>query len=96
MSTGISILFKKPEKSDPSLFSFLHPFSVDVWLYMLTAYLAVSLLIFIMGRFTPYEWVSPHPCVPEEGDLQSQFNLPNSFWLTTGAIMQQGSEFVPM
>ncbi|KAH7947484.1 hypothetical protein HPB52_012316 [Rhipicephalus sanguineus] len=86
MSTGISILFKKPEKSDPSLFSFLHPFSVDVWLYMLTAYLAVSLLIFIMGRFTPYEWVSPHPCVPEEGDLQSQFNLPNSFCATSTRI----------
>lgn len=95
MSTGISILFKKPEKSDPSLFSFLYPFSVDVWLYMLTAYLGVSLLIFIMGRFTPYEWVSPHPCVPEAGDLQNQFNLPNSFWFTTGAIMQQGSEIAP-
>ncbi|KAL3210159.1 hypothetical protein MRX96_052252 [Rhipicephalus microplus] len=49
-----------------------------------------------MGRFTPYEWVAPHPCVPEEGELQSQFSLPNSFWLTTGAIMQQGSEFVPI
>lgn len=96
MSTGISILFKRPEKSEPSLFSFLHPFSVDVWLYMLTAYLGVSLLIFIMGRFTPYEWVAPHPCVPEEGDLQNQFNLPNSFWFTTGAIMQQGSEITPI
>ncbi|XP_077488765.1 glutamate receptor ionotropic, kainate 2-like isoform X2 [Amblyomma americanum] len=96
MSTGISILFKKPDKSDPSLFSFLYPFSVDVWLYVLTVYLGVSLLIFIMGRFTPYEWVSPHPCVPEEGDLQNQFNLPNSFWFTTGAIMQQGSEITPI
>ncbi|XP_075752062.1 glutamate receptor ionotropic, kainate 2 isoform X2 [Rhipicephalus microplus] len=96
MSTGISILFKKTEKSDPSLFSFLHPFSIDVWLYMLTGYLGVSLLIFIMGRFTPYEWVSPHPCVPEEGDLVNQFNLPNSFWFTTGAIMQQGSEITPI
>ncbi|XP_065292905.2 glutamate receptor ionotropic, kainate 2-like isoform X1 [Dermacentor albipictus] len=96
MSTGISILFRKAEKSEPSLFSFLHPFSIDVWLYMLTAYLGVSLLIFIMGRFTPYEWVSPHPCVPEEGDLQNQFNLPNSFWFTTGAIMQQGSEITPI
>lgn len=96
MNTGISILFKKAEKSDPSLFSFLYPFSVDVWLYMLTAYLGVSLLMFIMGRFTPYEWVSPHPCVPEEGDLQNQFNLPNSFWFTTGAIMQQGSEIAPI
>ncbi|KAG1662332.1 Glutamate receptor ionotropic, kainate 2 [Nymphon striatum] len=39
MNLGISILFKKPEKPDRSLFSFLSPLSWDVWLYMLTAYL---------------------------------------------------------
>ncbi|XP_064489391.1 glutamate receptor ionotropic, kainate 2-like [Ornithodoros turicata] len=96
MSTGISILFRKVGKQEPSLFSFLHPFSLDVWFYMLTGYLSVSLFMFIMGRFTPYEWVPQHACVPEDGDLTNQFNLPNSLWFTMGALMQQGSEMAPV
>ncbi|GIY40054.1 glutamate receptor ionotropic, kainate 3 [Caerostris darwini] len=39
MNLGISILFKKPTKKVPKLFSFLSPLSVEVWLYMATAFL---------------------------------------------------------
>ena len=31
---GVSILFKKPMKKPPNLFSFLSPLSLDVWIYM--------------------------------------------------------------
>lgn len=57
MNLGISILFKKPEEAPPDLFSFLKPFSVEVWLYMATAFLGVSLLLYIISRLSPYEWV---------------------------------------
>lgn len=56
MYIGISILFKKPEKEDPSLFSFLAPLSLDVWLYMLAAYVGVSLMLWILSRFSSEEW----------------------------------------
>jgi ionotropic kainate glutamate receptor 2 len=56
MHLGISILFKKPEKQAPSLFSFLAPLSLDVWIYMLVAYVGVSLMLWILARFSPYEW----------------------------------------
>ena len=51
MNLGVSILFKKPMKKPPNLFSFLSPLSLDVWIYMATAYLGVSVLLFILARF---------------------------------------------
>ena len=50
-TTGISILYKKPQKKPPNLFSFLSPLSVEVWIYMCTAYLAVSLAMYAMSRY---------------------------------------------
>lgn len=47
---GISILYRKPIKKPPNLFSFLSPLSLDVWIYMATAYLGVSVLLFILAR----------------------------------------------
>ncbi|XP_071746528.1 glutamate receptor ionotropic, kainate 2 isoform X2 [Lepeophtheirus salmonis] len=55
MNLGVTILFKKPKAKDPYLFSFLSPLALDVWIYMMTAYLAVSLLLFILARISPYE-----------------------------------------
>lgn len=54
LTTGISILYKKPQKKPPNLFSFLSPLSVEVWIYMCTAYLAVSLSIYAMSRYTKH------------------------------------------
>lgn len=34
MNLGISILYRKPVKQPPNLFSFLSPLSLDVWCYM--------------------------------------------------------------
>ena len=50
MNLGVSILFKKPMKKPPNLFSFLSPLSLDVWIYWVTAYLGVSVLLFILAR----------------------------------------------
>lgn len=51
MTLGVSILFAKPIKQPPELFSFLSPLSLDVWIYMATAYLGVSILLFVLARF---------------------------------------------
>ena len=55
MNLGITILYTKPVKQDPNLFSFLSPLSLGVWIYMVTAYLAVSLLLYMLARVSPYE-----------------------------------------
>lgn len=51
MNLGISVLYRKPVKQPPNLFSFLSPLSLDVWIYMATAYLGVSVLLFILARY---------------------------------------------
>lgn len=66
MNLGIGILFKLPSTMPTRLFSFMSPLDVDIWLYVLAAYILVSLTMFIVARFSPNEWRSPHPCVVAE------------------------------
>ncbi|XP_076280228.1 glutamate receptor ionotropic, kainate 2 isoform X2 [Lasioglossum baleicum] len=96
MNLGISILYRKPQKTPPSLFSFLSPFSAGVWCYLMGAYVSVSLLLFVIGRLCPAEWNNPYPCIEEPEELENQFTFKNSLWFTIGSIMQQGSEIAPI
>ena len=50
MNLGISILFKKPEVQPAELFSFMNPLALEIWLYILMAYVLVSLTIWIVAR----------------------------------------------
>ncbi|KRX57109.1 Glutamate receptor ionotropic, kainate 3 [Trichinella sp. T9] len=95
MHLGISILFKKPEKTPPSLLSFLAPLSLDVWMYMGAAYVVVSLILWLVARISPSEWVCSHTCQGEEENKENQFSLGNSFWFTIGSLMQQGCDIAP-
>ncbi|EDW49637.1 GM23173 [Drosophila sechellia] len=95
MNLGIAILYVKPQKAPPALFSFMDPFSSEVWLYLGIAYLGVSLCFFIIGRLSPIEWDNPYPCIEEPEELENQFTINNSLWFTTGALLQQGSEIAP-
>ena len=51
LNLGISILYKRPQKKTPNLFSFLSPLSIDIWLYMLAAYLG-NRFCFYLNRKT--------------------------------------------
>ncbi|XP_069947297.1 glutamate receptor ionotropic, kainate 2 isoform X3 [Cherax quadricarinatus] len=95
MNLGITILYRKPTKKPPNLFSFLSPLSLDVWLYMATAYLAISLLLFVLARFSPYEWSNPHPCDQSPDKLDNEFSLLNCLWFCIGSLMQQGGDLLP-
>jgi len=95
MNTGISILFRKPTTKVTTLFSFLSPFSMVVWVYVVGAYVGVSVILFVVGRLSPYEWDNPHPCRQDDQVLENDFSLLNSFWFTIGSLMQQGSDLAP-
>ncbi|XP_046667625.1 glutamate receptor ionotropic, kainate 2-like isoform X4 [Homalodisca vitripennis] len=95
MNLGISILFKVPTSQETRLFSFMNPLAVEIWLYVLAAYVLVSITMFIVARFSPYEWHNPHPCDQENDLIENQFSLANSFWFTIGTLMQQGSDLNP-
>ncbi|XP_041269745.1 glutamate receptor ionotropic, kainate 4 [Onychostruthus taczanowskii] len=96
MTLGISILYRVHMGRRPGYFSFLDPFSPGVWLFMLLAYLAVSCVLFLVARLTPYEWYSPHPCSQGRCNLLvNQYSLGNSLWFPVGGFMQQGSTIAP-
>ncbi|XP_015110641.1 glutamate receptor ionotropic, kainate 2 [Diachasma alloeum] len=97
MNLGISILFKVPTSHPARLFSFMNPLAIEIWLYVLAAYVLVSVTMFVVARFSPYEWNNPHPCHGHSGPeiVENQFSLSNSFWFTIGTLMQQGSDLNP-
>ncbi|XP_060523976.1 glutamate receptor ionotropic, kainate 2-like [Cylas formicarius] len=95
MTLGISVLYARAVKEPPELLSFSHPLSLDVWLYMATAYLVVSMIIFLVARINPNDWENPHPCDPRPTELENIWTIRNCFWLTLGSIMQQGCDLLP-
>ncbi|KAM4703365.1 LOW QUALITY PROTEIN: glutamate receptor U1-like [Rhinophrynus dorsalis] len=85
MQTGISILLKKDGISEGSyLFGFLTPFSKEIWIGIIIAYLITSLCLFLVGRLSPCEWT--------EASEQNQFTFLNSLWFGVGAFTLQGAE----
>ncbi|CAB0020947.1 unnamed protein product [Nesidiocoris tenuis] len=56
MTLGISIMIKKPVKQNPGVFSFLNPLSKEIWVCVIFSYIGVSIVLFIVSRFSPYEW----------------------------------------
>uniref|UniRef100_A0A8B9HB57 Glutamate receptor n=1 Tax=Astyanax mexicanus TaxID=7994 RepID=A0A8B9HB57_ASTMX len=97
MSLGISIMIKKPTKSKPGVFSFLDPLAYEIWMCIVFAYIGVSVVLFLVSRFSPYEW---HAEDYEEAPQQSQeqtneFGIFNSLWFSLGAFMQQGCDISP-
>ncbi|XP_047738082.1 glutamate receptor ionotropic, kainate 2 [Hyalella azteca] len=94
MNLGISILYRRVNRRAPNFFSFMAPLSLDVWLYIATAYLAVSLLLHWLARITPYEDKS-NDKGSEGPSSVPQFNLGNSLWFIVGSLLQQGTEQHP-
>ena len=70
--------------------SFLGPLSEEVWGYILLSFLIVSIAVYVIARFTPYEWVNTDMFNPDQVILSNQFSLSNSVWFVTSTLMQQG------
>ena len=60
-----------------------------IFRYVLAAYIMVSFTLFVMARFSPYEWNNPHPCDPDNDLMENQFSISNSFWFITGTFLRQ-------
>lgn len=91
----MQFILKVPTSQQTRLFSFMNPLAMDIWLYVFSAYVLVSITMFIVARFSPYEWHNPHPCDFENETVENQFSIANSFWFTIGTLMQQGSDLNP-
>ncbi|KAL4230944.1 Glutamate receptor 2 [Mactra antiquata] len=90
MSLGISIMIRKTAVKKASVFSFMDPLSYEIWMCILFAYIGVSVVLFLVSRFSPTEW---H--VEEGTSISNDFTISNSLWYSLGAFMQQGCDISP-
>ncbi|KAL0902298.1 hypothetical protein ABMA27_000201 [Loxostege sticticalis] len=104
LSIDTPITHKKVPKQLSDTFSFLKPLSKEIWLCVLFSFFAVSIVLFLVSRFSPHEWRSvsisetqlDHPISStNEIILHNEFSIWNSFWFSLGSFMQQGSDVVP-
>ncbi|XP_069686217.1 glutamate receptor 1-like isoform X2 [Periplaneta americana] len=108
MSLGISIMIKKPVKQKPGVFSFLNPLSKEIWVCVIFSYVGVSIVLFIVSRFSPYEWRLLHygddgghhhsgvgTPASQPSTVANDFSILNSLWFALGAFMQQGCDISP-
>ena len=95
MNTGISIMIKEPDRQKPGVLSFMEPLDSFVWLCVAVGFLAVSFVLFFVGRFSPYEWQVSKDEYGKGSLATNTFNISNTLWFSLGALMQQGSDISP-
>ncbi|VDP03017.1 unnamed protein product [Heligmosomoides polygyrus] len=81
-----------------SMFTFLEPLSFSVWLSLIGAYLSVSFIMYLLARFSPYEWYDIEKIDERDRSIENQknqFSVLNSLWFAVGSLMQQGSDVIP-
>uniref|UniRef100_A0A1I8ARD8 Glutamate receptor n=1 Tax=Steinernema glaseri TaxID=37863 RepID=A0A1I8ARD8_9BILA len=101
MHLGISILLAKSNEDvhqKSTLFTFLEPLSFSVWISLLGSYLLVSFTMWLLARFSPYEWFDIQQIDERDKSMdnhKNQFSILNSLWFAVGSLMQQGSDVIP-
>ncbi|KAI1285945.1 Glutamate receptor 3 [Halotydeus destructor] len=84
MSVGISIMIKKPVKKNPGIFAFMNPLSQEIWMCIILSYMGVSVVMFLVSRFSPHEWRYEETLTGPS--ISNDFSLYNSMWFALGCI----------
>uniref|UniRef100_A0A7E4ZQF5 Glutamate receptor n=1 Tax=Panagrellus redivivus TaxID=6233 RepID=A0A7E4ZQF5_PANRE len=101
MHLGIAILMGRNNEealsvksASETLFTFMEPYSFNVWTLLALSYVSVGMIMWLLARFSPYEWFEE--LGDHNGDNhQNQFNLLDALWFAIGSLMQQGSDVIP-
>lgn len=80
----------KPKKHTQGVFGFMSPLSTNTWFCVILAYVGVSIILYLVTRFNPTEWV-----MESQGRIQTQFSIPDSLWFSLASLVQQGSDRTP-
>lgn len=89
---GISIMIRKPEKQKPGVFSFMDPLSKEIWICVIISYLLVSAILFVVSRFSSYEWYFENE---RDYKPKNKFSLQNALFFSFAAFMHQGVDLLP-
>merc|ERR1719189_1874638 len=86
-------MIKEPVKQRPGVFTFMNPLSMEIWMCVVFAYIGVSIVLFLVSRFSPYEWQIEESM--SGTTVSNHFSVINSLWFALGAFMQQGIDITP-
>ena len=90
---GLRILYNSMNDDNAfKLFKFLEPFKTSLWLLILGSTIAVSLVLAIIGRLSPYDWHQSPPDGFSLWESRFQMKLYNSVWQTLSVVLQQGMQ----
>ncbi|KAK3751825.1 hypothetical protein QZH41_013283 [Actinostola sp. cb2023] len=89
----IAMILTKPKGEEVNLFAFLLPFEEQLWLCVCAIVGTVTVIMYILDRFSPYGYRAEAK-ETGEGD-GNEFGLSNSLWFATGSILQQGADTTP-
>ena len=93
MPAGISIMMKRSNMRSMSLFSFLSPLSSEIWTSLMFAYLGVSIVLFLVSRFSPCEWRIEETMMGTR--VKNPFSIGNSLFFALGTFMHQYTALAP-
>ncbi|GIY38295.1 glutamate receptor 4 [Caerostris extrusa] len=71
----------------------MNPLSEEIWMCIIFAYVGVSVVLFLVSRFSPHEWRYEDNFMGPSAS--NDFSLHNSLWFSLGAFMQQGCDICP-
>ena len=76
-----------------NLFSFLAPLSSEIWTSLVFAYFGVSIVLFLVSRFSPCEWRIEETTMGTK--VKNPFSLGNSLFFALGTFMHQYTALAP-
>lgn len=69
------------------------PLDSKIWICVILAYVGVSVVLYLVSRFSPYEWY--YDPTKNNHALNNDFTILNTLWFNLAALMQQGVDTAP-
>jgi hypothetical protein len=69
------------------------PLSIEIWMCILLAYVGISVMLFLVSRFSPYEWQLENSVGQQT--LHNDFTIFNTLWFCLAGFLQQGVDIAP-
>ncbi|XP_046352525.2 glutamate receptor-like [Haliotis rufescens] len=92
MEDGAGIITRRPDGESQKMFKMFTPFAPIVWGCIVIAIIVVSVLLYLVNRYSPF---AAHKVLPESGHAGSHaemMSLKTTLWLIYGSYMEQGGD----
>ena len=92
MHYTIGLLAKKKTDKDLDMTQFMLPFTIPAWGLLVSSCLIVTIIVYLLDKYSPYGWRQTQQAQGEEGN---EFSLFNSLWFCLACMLTQGADNTP-